>query len=100
MTTTAEKIKVMQTFEEGKKIESSYKWGREKKWLRVVGPGWNWADFDYRVVPDPIEAGLIIYSNSRTEFFNNFEIAKEIANKLNYTSPDKPVRVVLLREVV
>lgn len=53
MTTTAEKIAVMQAFEDGKKIEAgppgTHYWGPQ------ATPSWNWELFNYRVKKEPRE---------------------------------------------
>ena len=49
MTTTAEKIAIMQAFEEGKVIERR---GVEQgHWVPSDKPAWNWFAFEYRVAP-------------------------------------------------
>lgn len=49
--TTAEKIAVMQAFEQGKKIEFRKDPGRGE-WTPTGNPTWNWAFFEYRIRPD------------------------------------------------
>ena len=49
MTTTAEKIKVMQAFEDGAEIE----WHNGSQWVSREAPEWNWCDCDYRIAPKP-----------------------------------------------
>lgn len=50
--TTREKIVVMQAYEDGKEIEfrSAY---TEEEWVRCFKAVWNWAEFDYRIKPEP-----------------------------------------------
>lgn len=55
MTTTAEKIAVMQAHEAGKTIEfreSSAMVARP--WHVALTPVWNWDEYDYRVKPEPL----------------------------------------------
>lgn len=51
MKTTAEKIAVMQAYEDGKEIEYSYK--DCPAWKRATTPTWNWSTTDFRVKPEP-----------------------------------------------
>jgi len=55
MSTTKEKIEIMQAFEDGKTVEcrgeSSGIWGK----VAVPNPLWNWPDCEYRIKPEPIE---------------------------------------------
>jgi len=48
---TKEKIKIMQAYDDGKEIECSYK--KKNDWDINMSPSWNWADFDYRIKPEP-----------------------------------------------
>ena len=41
-----EMIKVMQHYENGGVVDFRAK---NKEWLRVVSPTWNWVDYDYRI---------------------------------------------------
>lgn len=52
MTTTAEKIAVMQAFERGEKVEYSDGCGR---WYEVSDPSWDWLEYEYRVAAKPID---------------------------------------------
>lgn len=47
--TTAEKIAVMQAFEDGKPIETLIQRAQHAVWERVDYPLWNWSKYDYRV---------------------------------------------------
>ena len=52
MTTTAEKIKVMQAFEDGVEIQSMSR--RSLVWCDTPLPSWDWSDNNYRIKPpDP-----------------------------------------------
>lgn len=50
MSTTAEKIEVMQAFERGEAIECSQGFGWEGP---VTYPIWDWSRIDYRLKPIP-----------------------------------------------
>ena len=55
-TSTMEKIKVMLAFDEGKKLEYQYLAGDPPHIWKPHPPGnpsWNWADFNWRVAPQP-----------------------------------------------
>lgn len=52
MTTTAEKIAVMQAFERGDKVEFRTISGG---WAIHEDPSWNWSNTEYRVAPKPID---------------------------------------------
>ncbi len=66
MTTTAEKIKVMQAFENGAKIQYKTRSQSDNMWsdwnLQHAGePAWGWDVYDYRIKPDnpkPLECFL------------------------------------------
>lgn len=61
MKTTAEKIAVMQAFEDGKVVMcrpfglAAYHLGKE--------PSWNWGKYDYWVKPEPAEVWVNIYDD-------------------------------------
>lgn len=48
--TTAEKIAVMQAFEDGEKIECA-DLCRPNNWTGLKHPLWNWQDYKYRIKP-------------------------------------------------
>ena len=50
-----DKIKVMQHFAEGGKIE--YRRGDLSPWRQIDNPGWDWQDYNYRIRQSPIAAG-------------------------------------------
>lgn len=49
MKPTAEKIEVMQAYEEGKKIQSYFLEASNTVWMDEDNPTWNWCHFDYRI---------------------------------------------------
>lgn len=52
MTTTAEKIAVMQAFERGEKVDYRAQFGL---WTPAPDPSWNWGACEYRVAHKPID---------------------------------------------
>lgn len=50
-----DKIKVMQHFAEGGRIESKDR--TDGGWLNVISPGWDWHHYKYRIYQSPIAAG-------------------------------------------
>jgi len=59
MTTTAEKIEIMQAYENGKAIE--YKGKNSEMWIPNECPTWGWDMCDYRIKPEPeIEQGNLL----------------------------------------
>ena len=59
MSTTAEKIEIMQWHEDGKQVECRNEFGAE--WAEVSShPRWNWGDYDYRKKPEPIECWVTV----------------------------------------
>lgn len=85
-TSTMEKIKVMLAFDEGKKIElRSFEYN--SNWVPFTGklPAWNWADYAYRITPQPprkfIRWFLIARESGRVgPSFDSEEGATNIAN--------------------
>lgn len=54
MTSTEDKIAVMQAYVEGKKIQSRCCFPKEiDNWEDCCDPVWNWGQFDYRIKPEP-----------------------------------------------
>lgn len=51
--TTAEKIKVMTAYAEGKKIEQLEIIDRSIGWKEIQIPMWDWVGFDYRIKEEP-----------------------------------------------
>ena len=60
MSDTAYKIKVMQAFEDGKKIQSSY----GGKWEDNCDPRWDWPKVEYRIKPEPLELWVNFFPNN------------------------------------
>ncbi len=50
-----DKIKVMQHFAEGGKVE--YRRGDLSPWRQIDNPDWDWQDYNYRIRQSPIAAG-------------------------------------------
>jgi len=54
MTTTAEKIAIMQAYVDGKTIEVRMrKYSDRYEWLHITVPSWDWSNCAYRVKPEP-----------------------------------------------
>ena len=56
MKTTEEMISVMKAYAEGKKIETRIIETRSRLltcWVYTPEPAWDWANFDYRIKPEP-----------------------------------------------
>jgi len=52
LTTTAEAIKIMNAFLEGKKIEYRSKFlGTNRIWKDTTQPTWAWSNYEYRIAP-------------------------------------------------
>lgn len=51
MSTTAEKIAVMQAYERGEKVEFHHKTQPPDMWstITISEPAWDWSDFSYRI---------------------------------------------------
>lgn len=79
MTTTAEKITIMQAFNEGKRIEYRTKRiGPEHEWAWTTPPSWDWDKKEYRIAaiqPKPktkLYAYLIEHENKTTSYLALF----------------------------
>ncbi len=54
MSTTADKIRIMQAYVDGKCIQiNAAPNGMEPCWCDYRGPSWDWAVQDYRIKPEP-----------------------------------------------
>lgn len=77
MTTTQEKIKVMQAFCEGKAIQYRKK-DSLNQWYNVgVEPIWDWNQVDYRIKPEP----RVIYVNEYAEGLAHVHFNSEVEAK-------------------
>jgi len=65
MTTTAEKIAVMQAFEDGAEIETRF----SCQWVMAENPIWNWNSYDYRVAEKPPRDMWLNFHNSNKNAF-------------------------------
>ncbi len=74
MSTTAEKIAVMQAFEDGKEIQ--YKEQYSTAWLGAATPNWDWRYLEYRIKPEPREP-RVIYVGFTVDGTEPLEIYKE-----------------------
>ena len=65
MSTTAQKIEIMQAFADGKTIE--YKCKGHDRWGEARTPQWNWSANDFRIKPEPPrEFWVNVYTNGLT----------------------------------
>jgi len=88
MKTLKEKIEVMQAALVGEEIET---YNVSGNWLITGKPNWDWARFDYRIKPKPLEfwvnvspAGLvtICYAKQEAEDYNGRTIKmREVTNE-------------------
>lgn len=63
MTTTQEKIAIMQAHVDGKVVEARYK--KHKTWDPVCSnPDWDWYNFDYRVAIDMEQKAFDVFSDA------------------------------------
>lgn len=63
MSTTQEKIAVMQAHADGKAIEM---WAPGAgRWHSSLTPSWNWETWQYRVAVDPLDVALKIYTKGK-----------------------------------
>lgn len=81
MTTTAEKIAVMQAFEEGKAIQYKPSMAADVagNWARSLGPLWNWDRYSYRIKPQP----KVIYVNELDTGWRTYT-RKDLADEAFY----------------
>jgi len=64
MSTTKEKIAIMQAFEDGKVIQFRLK--GLAYWDIVEKPAWNWDAFAFRIKPEPKKVTMQIYQDKCT----------------------------------
>jgi len=71
MSTTKEKIEIMQAFEDGKKVECTKR--DDDNWLPIVvdNPRWEWGDSDYRVKAEPLECWVNVLEGEICSTCNN-----------------------------
>jgi hypothetical protein len=75
MTTTRERIEVMQAFVDGKEIQV-----RERgvdEWESVSGPSWNWYSNEYRIKPEPREIWIVETPAYPRTYTRGFKTRKE-----------------------
>lgn len=72
MSTTAEKIAVMQAFERGEKLEVCY---LDDPWqpLGATNPRWDWSHCNYRIARKPRTAKVMFIGSVPYEVLNNSE---------------------------
>ena len=75
------KIAVMQAFADGKKIEVRWRHGAKGSPCATSHPGWNWADYDYRIKHEP----EVLYKHP----FSHSVYTKEQKNNLDNIRRDQ-----------
>lgn len=93
--TLREKIEVMLGAEQGKKIQGQRRatGSFESPWALEENPDWNWAVFDFRLKPEPLEGWVNQYEAGPGSAFHD---TREAADK--QAGPDR-IRCVHMREV-
>jgi len=76
MKTTAEKIAVMQAYEDGKRVMCQSDIGPAFGLDLDTNPGWNWDKNDYWVKPDPAEVWVNMYRSSNPVLHTEEENSK------------------------
>jgi len=69
MTTTEEKIKVMQAFTDGEEVQYTYR-GNTPCWKCAPDPCWDWERFNYRVKPRKIKMYAYL-ADARLEWYTS-----------------------------
>lgn len=91
MTTTQEKIAIMQAYVDGKKIESLSYNNNDARWMDVTDPAWSWINNDYRVKKEKKTLWGAICTDNNYGAIRWFESEKEL---LGYYSLGKNYQVV------
>lgn len=81
--TTQEKIGIMTAHLEGKPIECRHK--LMKDWHGDANPAWDWANYEYRVKPQPKELWVVSsegYPHENLSPFRDREYAMKFAHQL------------------
>ena len=97
MSTTQEKIAVMQAFVNGEKVQFA---DDRSKWLDLLAlnPSWNWDEYDYRIKPIPVECWIRVFGDREigSVTFSSKAEFERIAGDL----ADNGGRLALFREVI
>lgn len=93
-----EMIAVIQAHKDGKQVQHRRKLGRpENQWGdSLVGPGWNFAEYDYRVKPEPREWWLLEFPDGTTSV--SLKTRDEAIEAQNYSA--FRCKATLVREVL
>lgn len=86
MNDTLSKIKVMQAFVDGKKIEVTNL--NIKYWTPIDDPGWDWTECDYRIRESKIDWEPVINNALDCEFSNYEDFSKPYIGKLQAVNSD------------
>jgi hypothetical protein len=91
LSTTQEKIAVMQAHADGKQIECRFFGG--DTWRATTKPSWDWSSWEYRVADDPLERALKIYAMGC--FANNPEATARGLKTLHHARCKKGLEAVI-----
>ena len=98
MSTTREKIAVMQAWLEGKTIQRRPLFPSKHGWITFIKapedpePYWNFPSYEYRVKPEPVESWAVQTPAGNVYLYSSADAARVPAATMGG-------RVVLLREV-
>jgi hypothetical protein len=67
MSTTKQKIAVMQAFEDGKAVQYRKRGVSSDAWMRVDAPIWAWDCIDYKVKPEPKKVMMQVWESEHSE---------------------------------
>jgi len=92
MSTTKEKIAIMQAFEDGKVIQFRLK--GLAYWDIVEKPAWNWDAFAFRIKPEPKKAMMQMWQNSEGFYAaypvsDGYRKTKKIGEPFEFTYPEE-----------
>jgi len=83
VSTTAEKIAVMQASEDGAEIEHTVK-NKTLPWLDTDEPWWDWVSFEYRIKPEPLTLWVVVDWIGRYWTYDSKETATASMKKGDY----------------
>lgn len=93
MSTLEEKIKVMQEFKDGKKIEC-LRLASDAGWISCGKPSWNWTEYNYRVKKEPRVFYIPSYLFSKSFGCAHTEEQYLIAKNHNFHKNTEWIKVV------
>ena len=90
MKTLKEKIEVMQAALDGKEVEYDHGNG----FWESCSPTWDWASWDYRIKPEPMECWVNVYPEGCTYIHDSKEAAE------NRKETGVEMKTIKVREVI